>query len=274
MANPVLNERALQRAQHNWAPPEPNTEYFPPVTDGPSSPYVRQPMTVNGVISATATLFVLLLLLSATVGWFQTETVELSDGSQAVSGIPALAWVGLVVGIGLTFLLMFKPALAKFLAPVYAIAEGYFIGAISKAYNTLYDGIVVQAAGATIAVFAVMLFLYRTGVIRVTDRFRKIVVTATIGVMVFYGVSLLIRLFAGADSVSFLRSPSLLGIAFSIFVAGLAAFNLALDFDFIERGTKQGLDRNWEWFAAFGLLVTIIWLYLELLRLLAKLRER
>ena len=180
----------------------------------------------------------------------------------------------MIVGIGLTFLLMAKPHLAKFVAPIYALAEGYFIGAISRTYDVRYDGIVLQAAGATMAVFAVMLVLYRTGVIKVTERFRKIVVSATIGVMVFYGISFLIRLFAGADSVSFLRSPSLLGIGFSILVAGLAAFNLALDLDFIERGAKQRLDKNFEWYAAFGLLVTIIWLYLELLRLFSKLRER
>jgi uncharacterized YccA/Bax inhibitor family protein len=119
-----------------------------------------------------------------------------------------------------------------------------------------------------------MLVLYRTRIIRVTDRFRRIVVSATIGIMAFYGVCLLIRLFAGPGSVSFLASPSLLGIGFSILVAGLAAFNLALDFDFVERGSEQGLDRHFEWYAAFGLLVTIIWLYLELLRLLAKLRQR
>ncbi len=119
-----------------------------------------------------------------------------------------------------------------------------------------------------------MLVLYRTNIIKVTNRFRKIVVTATIGVMLFYGVTFIFSLFAGADSISFLSSPSLLGIAFSVFVAGLAAMNLALDFDFIERGAQQGLDKNFEWYAAFGLLVTIIWLYLELLRLLAKLRER
>ena len=130
----------------------------------------------------------------------------------------------------------------------------------------------IAAAGMTLAVFAVMLVLYRTGVIRVTERFRKIVVTATIGVMVFYGISFLISMFGG--SVSYLSSPSLLGIGFSVLVAGLAAFNLALDFDFIEKGSKQGLDKNFEWYAAFGLLVTIIWLYLELLRLLSKLRER
>lgn len=271
MANPVLNEKRLQAASNTWAPPEPNTEYFPPVTDGPSSPFVRETMTVNGVISATATLFVL-LLASAAVGWIRTETVVLDDGTSAVGGIPMLAWVGLITGIALTFFLMWKPHLAKFVAPAYAIAEGFFVGAISKAYETLYDGLVIQAAGMTLAVFTVMLVLYRTGVIRVTEKFRKIVVTATIGVMVFYGVSMLIRLFGG--SVSFLSSPSLLGIAFSVFVAGLAAFNLALDFDFIERGAKQGLDKNFEWYAAFGLLVTIVWLYLELLRLLSKLRER
>lgn len=272
MANPVLNERSVANARTNWAPPDPGSGHFPPVTDGPVSSWQPRAMTVNGAISATATLLVL-LLVAAAFGWYQTETVEI-DGQSFVSGIPALAWVGMIAGIGLTFLLMFRPQLAKFVAPIYAVAEGFFIGAISRAYETAYDGIVIQAAGATIAVFAVMLFLYRTGIIRVTERFRRIVVTATIGVMVFYGVSMLIRLFAGADSVSFLRSPSLLGIGFSVLVAGLAAFNLALDFDFIERGAKQGLDKNFEWFAAFGLLVTIVWLYLELLRLLAKLRDR
>jgi len=275
MANPVLNDRVLSQASTNWAPPEPSTDYFPPVNDGPTSPYVRETMTVNGVISATATLFVL-LLASAAFGWFSTgapKEVIFSDGTRGYANtIPMLAWGGLIVGVGLTFLLMFKPHLAKFIAPVYALAEGFFVGSISRAYENLYDGLVVQAAGMTLAVFAVMLVLYRTGVIRVTERFRKIVVTATIGVMVFYGISFLISMFGG--SVSYLSSPSLLGIGFSVLVAGLAAFNLALDFDFIEKGSKQGLDKNFEWYAAFGLLVTIIWLYLELLRLLSKLRER
>ena len=277
MANPVLNERSLQKASTTWAPPQGDTEYFPPVDDGPTSPFVRKVMTVNGVISATAVLFVL-LLASAAFGWTSTggpDEVVLSDGSIGYNySIPTLAWVGLIVGLGLAFLLMFKPQFAKFIAPLYAIAQGFFVGAISRMYETFYDGIVVQAAGATIAVFGVMLVLYRTRIIKVTDRFRKIVVSATIGVMVFYGVSLLISLFAGPDSVSFLSSPSLLGIAFSVFVAGLAAFNLALDFDFIERGAQQGLDKNFEWVAAFGLLVTIVWLYLEMLRLLSKLRQQ
>jgi len=277
MANPVLNERMLQQASTTWAPPESDTEYFPPVDDGPTSPFVRQVMTVNGVISATAVLFVL-LLASAAFGWTSTgspEEVPLADGTVGYNySIPTLAWVGLIVGLGLAFLLMFRPQLAKFIAPLYAIAQGFFVGAISRMYETFFDGIVVQAAGATLAVFGVMLLLYRTRIIKVTDRFRRIVVSATIGIMVFYGVCLLIRVFAGADAVSFLSSPSLLGIAFSVFVAGLAAFNLALDFDFIERGAQQGLDKNFEWVAAFGLLVTIVWLYLEMLRLIAKLRQQ
>jgi uncharacterized YccA/Bax inhibitor family protein len=275
MPSPVLNERTLEKAPATWAPPEPSA-YQGPISDGPISTWRPQMMTVNGTIAKTAVLFVL-LLASATVGWMQTGAPEIVEKNGELVynySIPALAWVGLFVGIGLVFLLMFKPHLAKFIAPIYAIAEGFFVGALSRMYETFYDGIVVQAAGATIAVFGVMLFLYRARIIKVTERFRTIVVSATIGIMVFYGVCFLIQLFAGSDSVSFLASPSLLGIAFSVFVAGIAAMNLALDFDFIERGSKMGLEKNFEWYGAFGLLVTIIWLYLEMLRLLAKLRNR
>lgn len=274
MPNPVFNERTMQSAPTTWAPPEPST-MVPPVNDGPVSTWRPNVMTVNGAISATAVLMVL-LLASAAVGWLMSEPeVVTIDGLQyQQSTIPMLAWAGVIVGFGLSLLLMFKPHLAKFLAPVYAVAQGVFVGAISRGYETYQNGIVVQAAGATVAVFATMLVLYRMRIIKVTERFRTIVTTATIGIMVFYGICFLIRLVAGADSISFLSSPTPLGIAFSLFVAGLAAFNLALDFDFIERGSKQGLDKNFEWYAAFGLLVTIVWLYLEILRLLSKLRSR
>jgi len=287
MSNPVLNERALRKAASSWAPPQSGTAFGEPgyavakdretpVSDGPISPW-KAAMTVQGTISATATLFVL-LLASAAFGWIRTggpEAVELGGGMVEYRyGIPALAWVGVVVGLVAAIALAFRPAWAKFLGPVYAIAQGFFVGAISRMYETYYDGIVVQAAGATVAVFAVMLVLYRTRIIKVTDRMRRIVIAATMCVALFYGVALLIRLFAGAGSVSFLHSPSLLGIGFSILVAGLAAFNLALDFDFIERGAQSRLSKDFEWYAAFGLLVTVVWLYLEILRLLAKLRER
>lgn len=275
MSNPVLNDRMVQQASATWAPPSAEGEYFPPIDDGPSSPYVREAMTVNGVISATSVLFVL-LLASATMGWIavpEPEVVQLADGRVIENyAIPMLAWVGMIVGFGLAILLYFKPQLAKFVAPLYALAQGFFVGAISRAYEGWYDGIVVQAAGATMAVFGVMLVLYRTRIIKVTERFRKVVIAATLGIMVFYGLAFLFSLFGA--SISFLSSPSLLGIGFSVLVAGLAAFNLALDFDFIERGVAQRLPKQFEWVAAFGLLVTIIWLYLEMLRLLAKLRER
>ena len=273
MANPVLNERKMQEASTTWAPPQQGSGHFPPVTDGPVSAWRPEVMTVNGVISATATLFVL-LLASATVGWMRTDGMTYDVNGNASFSFPMLAWVGVGVGFACVIGLYFKPKLARLVAPIYAIAQGFFVGAISKVYENEYSGIVLQAAGATIAVFAVMLVLYRTRIIKVTERFRMVVVAATIGIMVLYGVSFLIQLIAGGGAVSFLSSPSLLGIAFSVFVAGLAAFNLALDFDFIERGAKQGLDKNFEWFAAFGLLVTIVWLYLEILRLLSKLRER
>ena len=161
-----------------------------------------------------------------------------------------------------------------------------FLGTTIEWYDFLVYGFVAPLAfgqlffpslsplSGTIAVFGVMLFLYRARIIKVTERFRTIVISATIGIMVFYGVCFLIQLFAGSGSVSFLSSPSLLGIAFSVFVAGIAAMNLALDFDFIERGSKMGLDKGFEWYGAFALLVTIIWLYMEMLRLIAKLRSR
>jgi uncharacterized YccA/Bax inhibitor family protein len=271
MPNPLFNEETMKKAPAQWAPPQSGTEYFPPITDGPVTPWRPGVMTVNGTISATAVLFAL-LLVSAAVGWNMTEGSTIDENGVEQFSFPGIAIAGVLIGLGCAIFLAFKPHLAKILGPIYALAQGFFLGAISKAYETFYDGIVIQAAGATIAVFGVMLVAYRTRIIKVTDRFRRIVIFATLGIMAFYGISLLINLFGG--NVSFLSSTSGLSIAFSVFVAGLAAMNLALDFDFIERGTEQGLDKNFEWYAAFGLLVTVVWLYLEILRLLAKLRER
>jgi uncharacterized YccA/Bax inhibitor family protein len=274
MANPLLNEKRLEQAAASngsgWAAPDQstrrgNSEAF---NDGPTTPWVPtgRTMTVAGTASATAVLF-LLLLAAAVVGWLGVDAPQ-----GEVYKFPAYAIGGLLVGFVLAIVLAFKPHLAKFLAPVYAIAEGLFVGAISKAYETYYDGIVVQAAGATIGVFVVMLAMYSLRIIKVTDRFRRIVIGATMGVALFYGVSLLMSLFGATPP--FIQSTSLFGIGFSFLVAGLAAFNLALDFDFIERGSKQGMPESTEWYAAFGVMVTVVWLYLEILRLLSKLRER
>jgi uncharacterized YccA/Bax inhibitor family protein len=265
MSNPLLNDDAMRKASSaGWAAPEPSTRATP-ITDGPISSWHTSVMTVQGTATATGVLMVL-LLAAATVGWMSVDT--------ATSGFPAVALLGVVVGLGCVFALMARPMWARFLAPVYALAQGFFVGVVSKFYEAQQSGIVLQAVGATLATVVVMLVLYRTNIIKVTDRFRRIVVGATLGVMLLYVVSFVIRLVAGADSVSFLSSPSALGIAFSVFVCGLAAMNLALDFDFIEKGAAARMPKGMEWYAAFGLLVTVIWLYLEILRLLSKLNRR
>jgi uncharacterized YccA/Bax inhibitor family protein len=285
MPNPFLNEKKLEADRAGWAaptapspggavwaaPPAPAPAGVAPaapgprIDDGPISTWRPGMMTVNGTITATAALFVL-LLISAVFGWMAAE-----PSPEGRIQFPGIALVGVIVGFGAVIALYFKPQWAKVLGPVYALAQGFFVGAISRVFEEQWDGIVVQAAGATLAVFAVMLGLYRTRIIKVTDRFRRIVIGATLGVMLLYLVSFVISLFGG--EVSFLNSASGWGILFSVAVCALAAFNLALDFDFIERGAKEGLAKDYEWVAAVGLLVTIVWLYLEILRLLAKLRQ-
>jgi uncharacterized YccA/Bax inhibitor family protein len=284
MQNAILNERRLAEAQAGWAaptPPSPGGQVWAPptapagtraapITDGPVSTW-RGAMTVRGTINKTAGLFAI-LLVAAYAGWQATPEPEvLADGSIQYE-FPGIALVGVAIGFIAVIGLMFKPMLAKYIAPVYAVGQGFAVGAISAYYNTFFDGIVVQAVGATLGVFAVMLVLYQTRIIKVTDRFRRVVVLATLGVLVFYLVSFLVNLVG--PEVTFLREPNALGIGFSILVSGLAALNLTLDFDFIERGTRAGLAKDFEWYGAFGLMVTIVWLYLELLRLLALLQGR
>ena len=167
---------------------------------------------------------------------------------------------------------MFKPHIARWTAPIYALTEGVALGAISHVYESQWNGIVVQAVLGTAGVFGAMLFLYTTRIIKVTDRMRRMVIAATFGIMAIYVVGLLAQLFG--SSLSFINQPSAFGIVFSLVVVGIAAFNLALDFDVIERAQRSAAPRELEWFAAFGLMVTVVWLYLEMLRLLAKLNQR
>jgi len=272
MPNPLLNERSLDRAgargpgQAGWALPTPETPGRRQDGNPPPPPLRDEPgMTVAGTASTTLML-VALLVAAGLFGWSSTPVAG------GTAQLPAWTLAAILLGVGLAIVVTFKPTLARVLAPVYAVVEGAFLGAISRVYETAYDGIVLQAVGATLGVFVVMLLLHTTGVLRVTGRMRRTVIGMTLGVMVFYGAMLLAGLF-GAN-LAFLANPSPLGILFSLFVAGLAAVNLSLDFDFIERGARAGLPRHMEWFAAFGLLVTLVWLYLEILRLLAKLRGR
>jgi uncharacterized YccA/Bax inhibitor family protein len=273
MANPILNEKAAaEAAKAGWAAPDPASRSTPipgtAISDGPISPWTAGgTMTVGGTATATGVLLVL-LLGAAAAGW-----ASVASGDQLHPQFPPLAIVGILVGFACAIALRFKPTLAKVLAPVYALGEGYFLGVISKAYENYQHGIVMQAVGATLAVFGVMLVLYKTQIIKVTDRFRRIVIGATMGLMGFYLISFVIQLIS-PNSVSFLHNGSGLGIIISIVAAGLAAMMLAVDFDLIERGAREGWPKGMEWYAAFGLLATLVWLYLEMLRLISQLNRR
>jgi uncharacterized YccA/Bax inhibitor family protein len=273
MSNPVFNEATMKQASQTWAPPVAGTHSAPqPVTDGPVSTWKRA-MTVEGTITAAAVLLVI-FMVAAAFGWSAADGPTVTnEAGQAVDTyqFPPIAMVGIIIGFVAVIASYFKPTLAKWLGPVYSIGYGFAVGAISKGYETFQDGIVLQAAGATVAVFAVMLVMYRTRIIKVTENYRRIVIGATLGIMLLYLVSFVMSLF-GAE-IAFINSPSLLGIGFSVLVCALAAANLALDFDLIERGTKMGMPKDYEWVAALGLVVTLVWLYLELLRLLSKLRQ-
>jgi len=275
MSNPVFNDATIKNAQQaGWAAPTAGSHTATqPVTDGPVSGWQRA-MTVNGTISASAVLLIL-LIISGAFGWQAAEgpTVVNSDGiAQETYQFPAIAMVGIIVGFIAVIASSFKPNLAKFLGPVYALGYGFAVGAISKGYETFYDGIVIQAVLGTASVLMVMLVLYRTRIIKVTDKFRRAVIFATLGVMVLYLSSWILSMFG--TTLPFLNGDNMaLSIGFSVLVCGLAAANLALDFDFIERGVNAGLPKTYEWVAALGLVVTLVWLYLELLRLISYLRQ-
>ena len=150
--------------------------------------------------------------------------------------------------------------------------EGFALGGISAIFEAQYSGIVIQAVGLTLGTLAILLLAYKTGLIKPTENFKLMIVSATGGIMVLYLISFVMSMFG--SGIGFIHSNGLFGIGFSLFVVAIAALNLVLDFDFIEEGSERGLPKYMEWFAAFSLMVTLVWLYLEILRLLAKLRSR
>jgi uncharacterized YccA/Bax inhibitor family protein len=259
MANPVLNERAFEESRVGWAAPTASSRYVTGTT-------TSDVMTVSGTMLATGVLFAI-LLVTGVVGWM---TVSVDSTGQ--TNFPSWIFVPLIAAFGIAIFSRRKPQQSVIYGPLYAALEGIVIGAISHAFNIQYNGIVVMAVGATAAVFASMLFLYSTRIIKVTDKMRRAVTAATMGVFLLYGVSLIMSLFGSTPS--FLDSSGGLGILLSVVIIGIAAFNLMLSFDLIERGAASGAPKYMEWYAAFGLMVTIVWLYLEMLRLLAKLQNR
>ena len=236
-------------------------------------------MTAGGTFTATLVLFAL-LLVGGWIGWQHvSQTVQQvpvgntgQTQAQYTLHMPGWIWVAMLGALGLAFLTIFKPKLARVTAPLYAVGEGLALGAISAAFDLQYHGIVLQAVAATLSVFAVMLFLYATRLVRVTDRMRRIVLFSMLGIVVLYGVSILLSLFGG--SVPFIDQPSALGIGISVVIVVVASMNLMLNFDFIERAVAARAPRYMEWYGAFGLMIALVWLYLEILRLLALLRRR
>jgi uncharacterized YccA/Bax inhibitor family protein len=230
----------------------------------PRPAYGEQRMTLQGSINKA---FLLLVVLLAGAFWPWSQYLTTGDLSIVSGSVMIGALGGLVLGM----IISFKADLAPYLSLPYAALEGLAIGGISALLEAKYPGIAIQAVGLTFAVLAVMLVAYKLGIIRATERFRAIVIGATGAIALVYLVSIVLSFFH--IGVPVLSSSSPLGIIVSLVIVGVAALNLILDFDFIEAGAAQGAPRYMEWYAAFGLLVTMVWLYMEILRLLSKTRR-
>lgn len=229
--------------------------------------YSGETMTLKGSINKCILLFLTMLVPAAWIWWYMGGTIE----TASTQGLQGYLIGSAILGLILALVISFKKTLAPYLAPVYAAVEGVFIGLISMIYNQFFDGIVVQAVTITLLIFAGMLVAYRTGLLRATPMFTKIIVFATIGVGIFYLINMIIIAFGGT---TFFMGNSWLSIGVSALIAGIAAFNLILNFTLIDEQSQAGAPKYMEWYSAFGLMVTLIWLYLEILRLLAKLNSR
>ena len=221
-------------------------------------------MTLNGTVNKTAFLLVL-TLVGAMYTWSRYFA---GDGA----ALMPFVWGGLIGGLVLALVTVFKKAWSPVTAPLYAVVEGLALGAISAMFEQRFPGIVMQAVGLTFGTLGALLLAYRSGLIKATENFKLGVVAATGGIFLLYLVNFVMSFFG--TSIPFIHESGALGIAFSAFVVVIAALNLVLDFDFIESGVEQGAPKYMEWYAAFGLLVTLVWLYLEILRLLSKLQSR
>ena len=275
MANPTLNpkrfEQIAKEDEAGWAAPVELAQAE--ATGTPPPPTRVAHMTANGAFAKTFLLF-LIVIAGGAFGWSQTSITT----STAVNGvtsqtvhIPGWSWIALFVGFGLAMVCIFRPKSSPFLAPLYAVAEGVFLGAISKAFEVQWNGIVFQAVLATVGVFFATLALYVFGVVKVTRRFTMVVIGATFGIFLLYVFGALLSLF-GVD-VMFWNEPSALGIVISMAICIVASLNLFLDYEFIRQASIGGAPKYMEWYSAFGIMVTLVWLYLEMLRLFAKLRS-
>ena len=240
-ANPALNDNTFTRLERTYA----DTDV----------------MSIQGTVNRIGMLLVLTI---ATASWTWTLA-----GAESQAVYPLLA-VGGIGGLIVAVVTVFKQTWSPVTAPIYCLLEGLFLGGISAILRKWYPGIVFQAVCLTFGTLACMLVAYRTGLIKATENFKLGVTAATGGIFLVYLVTSLLGLF-GVGQLGFIHDSGLIGIGFSLFVVVIAALNLVLDFDFIENGAARGAPKFMEWYAAFGLMVTLIWLYIEILRLLAKL---
>ena len=241
MANPILNENRFNEQER--------------ILQG-------VPMTVNGTIQVTLFLG-LLLICSAAFVWSRIGAGFTDLGMMLTGG-------GVIVGFILAFIITFTKN--KYLIPVYAVCEGCALGGISAVMETQFPGIVIQAVAGTFAALFSMLILYKLNVIRATDKFRSVIFISTVSIAVVYLVDI-IGSFFGLH-VPVINSVSPAGIAVSLFIVVIAALNLILDFDYVEKGEQMMLPKDYEWYGAFGLMITLVWLYMEILRLLAKINRK
>ena len=250
-SNPALGDRAFQGLSQ--------TQY------GGYPGDLTSRMTLNGTVNKTG---ILLVFAIAAAGW----TWHLFTQSENPADVMPWMFGGLIGGFIFAMITIFKKEWSPVTAPAYALLEGLVLGGISASLEVRYPGIAIQAVGLTFGTLFVLLLAYRSGLIPVTQKFRMGIVAATGGIAVFYLLEMVLGLF-GIHFTS-INGSGAIGIGFSLIVVAVAALNLVLDFDFIERGVQYGAPKYMEWYGAFGIMVTLIWLYLEILRLLSKLNRR
>ncbi|GJM44038.1 MAG: membrane protein [Gemmatimonadota bacterium] len=244
-SNPALNEKAFQGL--------------------PAIPGATATMTIQGTVNKSGLLLVILVLCAS-------YTWNLFYSSEDPAKVMPYVIGGMIVGFILALITVFKKTASPITAPLYAAAEGIFLGGLSATFEAMYPGIVIQAVGLTFGTLFALLMAYRSGLIKATENFKLGVTAATGGIFLLYLVSMVMRFFGA--SIPFIHDSGPIGIGFSVFVVVIAALNLVLDFDFIEKGAERGAPAYMEWYASFGLMVTLVWLYLEILRLLSKTRRR
>ncbi|MFA0964392.1 Bax inhibitor-1/YccA family protein [Roseivirga sp. BDSF3-8] len=222
-------------------------------------------MTIEGTVNKIGFL-TLLVFAGALFTW------QMFHSATDPSVVQPYLIGGGITGLVLALIIIFKKTTAPYLAPLYCLAEGVALGGLSAFMNYIYPGIVLQAILLTMGILFSLLVVYRMGIIKVTERFKLIVVSATAGIALFYFISFIGGFFG--FQIPLIHSSSTFGIIFSLVVVGIASLNLVLDFEFITEGAESNAPKYMEWYAAFGLMVTLIWLYIEILRLISKLRER